>query len=120
MNRNTVLAALASAAVLALSGCSSVQHGKVINMDFVPGHHSAYLRTLYGQRCANVTRTVKRGTRYVAVTSRSCVSVVTGHQTVVSYVPPVYELELRDSSGNTGWVDVTEGQYNSVRIGDQW
>lgn len=121
MIKNAFAAAAVSVAALSLTACgASVQHGVIIGRDIVPGYFAHYQRAHYTRKCGTSTQTVKRGKVYVRVTSRSCRSVLTGYSTYTSYVPPVYELELRDSGGNKGWVDVTRDQYNSVHDGMNW
>lgn len=121
MNKHLIPAAALSASVLGLAACgANVQHGVIIDKSFTPGYFAHYQRASYGQKCTTSSGIVKRGKVYVLVTSRSCRNVLLGYSHYTSYIPAVYALELRDSKGNKGWVDVTSSEYNSVHDGMNW
>lgn len=122
MTKNTVMAVALSAAVLTLAACAAdVEHGTITGKQYSPANYYTDMQPVYGQVCRNVYQTVRSPTgSYTVRTTQVCTSVRTGYRAVVEGHGSCYELDLKNSSGDTGSVCVSEDAWNNAKVGGQW
>lgn len=123
MNSKATVAALSVAAVLALSACDSVTHGTIIGKQDIPASSYIYMQPVYSTRCTTSYVTTRSSSgAYSQRPVRSCSQVQTGAYPIVEHHAGCYQLTLKNSSGDTGTVCVSEAAWNSAKTdgSQQW
>ncbi|MCP2265552.1 hypothetical protein ACFQHV_01085 [Promicromonospora thailandica] len=89
--------ALAVAVVLALAACAgpATDHGTVLEKKSSPGFYSVT------QSCTSAGRTT------------TCVPITT-------WIPPDWDVKVRDEEGTEAWLDVSNAQFDALAIGDYY
>lgn len=96
------LAALSAVTLaLVLAGCSAISTGTVTSKDYDP----AWQQTVYDYHC--MSRNKDGVCTYNAPIPRTV------------YYPESYTLNLKDGE-KTGWVNVSEGEYEDYEVGDHY
>lgn len=121
MNKNVIPVAIA-ASVLALAACAAdVEHGTITSKQYVPSDYYTVMQPVYRNVCKTVTQRVRQSNgTYTTRTAQSCVSVRSGYRAVIEGHGDCYELDLKNSSGDTGSVCVSESAWNGAKVGGQW
>lgn len=112
MNRRPLVALAAAAAALALAACSSVTHGTITSKQYKPEQQWTYEQPIYSQRCTT--------SGYGSRTSTSCSSYISSWIPIPETDPECWQLNLRNGSGDTGSVCVSEQAWNGARVGGSW
>jgi hypothetical protein len=101
------IVALFVALALMLSACATeVTAGTVTDKEYVAEHTE--MQDITEQDCEYKKVGKKK--------KRVCETEVVGEEEVT--IPAEYTLDLEDDKGNTGTVEVTEAEYDSVEVGD--
>lgn len=109
----TVLAGVAAAGLLLISGCGPAQpHGTVTGKEHEAAHTTWHTVPKTKRVCTRSSRRVGKSTS----TSRSCRTVPDGTRRVADVKPECWELDL--STGDE--VCVSEHTWRTTRVGDHY
>ena len=100
MHRTTIRRAAQAAvlaAVLAVSACAgpATDHGTVLEKKSSPGFYNVI------QSCTTTGRTT------------TCVPIST-------WIPPDWDVKVRDEEGTEAWLDVSHAQFDALTVGDYY
>lgn len=89
-------------ALAVLVACSAISEGTVTSKDYDP----AWTQTVYDQRCI----------------SRNSNGVCSGYISTPRYIfhPERFTLNLSGEEDKTGWVSVSESEYEQYEVGDYY
>ena len=105
----------------ALTACG-VSEGTVIDKEFIPEWTEQVEQDVTEEQCEwdTDTKRVKVGKTYTTKTTKEyeCEDVVVGTEMVDKVHPDKWEITVENEDGDTGVLDVTEAEFESVEVGD--
>lgn len=102
---------------LGLTACSApLTHGTVMSKEYKPARTDLESSPVYGTRCTPEEKEVRVGKTTKVDEENECSRYVLRYHLVPVYTPECYRLDL-SSGKRTGSVCVSEGEYDSARVG---
>lgn len=114
--RKLLAAATALVAGIMLAACTPQVSGDVVGKDHDPAHYETDMVPVYRQNCQPRTTVGYDGR---TTTSVQCNQVFSHYNPVQRYVPDRYSIQVLDEESNKKhWLSVSEGEYDSIKMGD--
>lgn len=119
--RKTILSSLAGVLLFATAACG-VSEGTVIDKEFTPEWVEQVEQDVTEQECEwdTDTKTTYVNGKPKTTTSKKyeCEDVVVGTEMVDKVHPDQWEITVENEDGDTGVLDVTQEEFESVEIGE--